>query len=323
MQITNVDVKVSSKTLLNLSDGETISDSTRPERIVEFRVELRNNFSRQLDFRIEDITVKTTIEGIDNGEDLEIESDRFDLKADTSKRTFFTFQIPLEVREDTYNVVITADGTDEDGTSETAERRLRLEVDKDNHLLRIVKDTLIPTEVACNRKNAQIAVTLLNIGNLDEDAVSLRIYNEDLNLNIEDRIGTLYARPNEPESRYSNTYLFNVPNKLESGNYPINVKVLYNDDRQTVQDTVTLIVNNCATPSTTPPKAPESPGQDSGVVVITPVTEKPAQPQVPSGTVVTQESPVLSNAFVVGIVLAVALLVIVGIVLAVVLFRRR
>ena len=322
LQISNVDVKVSSKTLRNLSNGETISEEARPDHSVEFRVEVRNNFTRLQDIKIQDISVKTTIENIDNGEDLEIESGRFDLSADTEKKSFFTFVIPLEVRQDTYNVIIVAEGEDQDGTNERAEIKLKLEVDKDNNMLEIIKASLTPAEVSCNRKNVQLAATLLNIGNLDQDSVSLGISSQDLGLDIKDNIGTLFARPNEPESRFSKTYMFNVPKDLEAGNYPIALKVLYDDDRKSTENAVTLIVNSCAKAEMLEPKPAE---EGNSVEIVTPETRKTteavAQPEEPSGGVVTQESFLSSNAFVVSVIAAFAVLV--GIVLVVSLLRRK
>lgn len=320
LQISNVDVKVSSKTLLNLTDGQTVSEEARSDHVVEFRVEVRNNFTRSQDFKIRDITVKTTIEGIDNGEDLEIESDRFDLRADTERKSFFKFDIPLQVREDSYNVIITAEGQDEDGTSETAEMKLKLEVVNDNHMLKIIKASLTPAQVTCNRKNVQLAAAILNTGNLDEDGVSVQISNSDLGLDIRDKVGTIFSRPNEPESRFSKTYVFNVPKDLEAGNYPITLKVLYNDDRKSAENTATLIVNNCAKASNL---EPAKPAEGSGVDVITPpdAGKTYGQNQLPPGTVITQESFLSSNAFLVGII--VLAVVILGIVIVLGLFGRR
>lgn len=322
LQISNVDVKISSKTLRNLSDGETISEEARPDHVVEFRVEVRNNFTRSQAIEIQDISVKTTIESIDNGEDLEIESNRFDLSADTEKKSFFEFVIPLEVREDTYNVIIIAEGEDEDGTNEMAEIKLKLEVDKDNNMLKIVKTSLTPAEVSCNRRNVQLATTVLNIGNLEQDYVSLSISNQDLGLGITDKIGTIFARPNEPESRFSKTYMFNVPNDLEAGNYPIILKVLYDDDRKSTEETVTLIVNNCGKAIVESVEPEEGPS----VEVITPEAEDEVavQPDTPAGTVVTQESFFEIDTFISTVVIATVVIVaIVGIVLVVNLFRRK
>ena len=326
--ISNVDVKVSSKTLRNLSSGETISEEARPDHIVEFRVAVRNNFTRALDIKIRDITVKTSIEGIDDGEDLEIESERFDLSADTERKSFFKFDIPLQVREDAYNVIITAEGQDEDGTSEKSQMKIKLEVVNDNHLLKIVKMSLTPEQVSCNRKNVQLSTTIMNIGDLDEDGVSVQLSNRDLGIDIKDKIGTIFSRPNEPESKFSKTYSINVPNDAESGNYLITLKALYNDDRKSTENTANLIVNNCAKPSISPIKPSED---DSGVQVIMPQTGKnnasvtqPSTDLIPEeGAIVTQEGFLSSNAFVAGIVITEIIAVIAGVFLIAYVFRRK
>ncbi len=326
--ISNVDVKVSSKTLRNLSNGDTISEEARPDHTVEFRVEVRNNFTRSQDLKIRDITVKTTIEGIDGGEDVDIESDRFDLSANTERKSFLKFDIPLQVREETYNVVITAEGQDEDGTSETSEMKLKLEVINDNHLLKIVKMSLTPEQVSCNRKNVQISTSILNIGNLDEDGVSVQVSNRDLGISINDKIGTIFSRPNEPESKFSKTYAINVPKDAEAGNYLITLKALYNNDRKSTENTAMLIVNNCAKP----PASPINPSEESsGVEVIMPKIGKNNASATQTNTdstpaedaIVTQEGFLSGNAFVAGIAIAEIIAVIAGVFLIAYIFRKK
>lgn len=325
--ISNVDVKVSSKTLRNLSNGNTINEDARPDHTVEFRVEARNNFTRSTDIKIRDITVKTTIEGIDGGEDLKIESDRFDLSADTERKSFFKFDIPLQVKEDSYNVVITAEGQDEDGTSETSEMKLKLEVVNDNHMLKIVKMSLTPSQVSCNRKNVQLSTSILNIGNLDEDGVTIHVSNKDLGIDIKDKIGTIFSRPNEPESKFSKTYMINVPKEIEAGNYLITLKALFNDDRKSTENTANLIVNNCQKAQA--PLPLKDSGESQDVEVIMPKNNASAakasasDSTVPEGTIVTQESFLSGNAFVAGIVIAEIVAVIAGIFLIAYIFGKK
>lgn len=326
--ISNIDVKVGSKTLRGLQNGDTVPESARPGQTVEFRAEVRNNFTNQEDIRIQDITVKTTIEGIDGGNDLKIESDRFDLRADTERKLIFTFNIPLEVQEDTFNVVINAEGQDENGTLDSVEARLKLEVVKDNHNLMIVKKSITPTEVSCTRGNIQLATTILNIGNFDEDAISVSIKNSDLGININDQIGGLKARPNEPESRFAKIYPLKIPNDAQAGNYPINIKLLYNDDRQVTQDTATLTVSDCNKPQ---PVANYNQGasaqENSGVEVITPSQGNTApsgqQPSVQQGVVLTQESFLTGNTFIVGVLIVEIAAVVIGTIAVSTLFKKR
>ena len=116
----------------------------------------------------------------------------------------------MEIDEDTYTIQITADGDDENGTSHLIQMKLNLDVNKDNHNLIFTKYSVIPDTVSCSRKNVKISVSLLNIGNDDEEDVELRITNSDLGLNLEEIIPEIIAEANEPESMFSKTYAFNV-----------------------------------------------------------------------------------------------------------------
>jgi len=320
--ISNVDVKIASKTIRDIQSGATIPEVARPGNIVEFRVEVTNNYSVAQDIRINDITVKATIEGIDNGNDLEIESDRFDLRADTGRKTIFTFDVPLEVVEDTFSVVIDAEGQDDNRTFESDVARLRLEVVKYNHLLKIIKKTLTPNPVSCSRKNIQLSTTLLNIGNFNEDSVSIEISNSDLGIDIKDLAGDIRARPNEPESRFSKAYTLKIPDDTEPGNYPIVIKAIYDDDRKVTQDTAMLSVSDCPAPKVVSKTGTTGTKEEGNVVVIAPKTGEGAQAQLPPETTSSQESFLSSNVFVASIVIAEAVAVIVGIILIVNLFRK-
>jgi len=321
----DVDVKVGGKTSKNLNNGETIDDEAEPGDAVEFRVEIKNNFTNAEDLDIEGITIEVTIEEIDDGDDLDDESSDFDLRADRDKRVTLKFEVPLEVEEDTFNVEIRAEGEDENGTDHEAVMRLKLDVEKESHKLAITRSTLSPAEISCNRKNVQASLTAINIGTEDEEDVTFHILSPDLGVDIEELVEELTAEPNEDESRFSKTYSFNVPNDAEAGSYQIIFRALYDENRKKEEKTATLTVNDCATTAakgTTPSTSEE--GED--VTVITPATGRATTTVVeeaPEGATVTQEGFFKSNAFVTGIIIAEVVAVIVGIVLVISLFRRR
>ena len=325
LEFSDVDVKVGSKTSKNLDDGDTIDDEAEPGDTVEFRIEVRNNFTSAEDLEIEDITVDVTIEEVDDGDDLEEESSEFDLKAGRDKRVTLKFQVPLEVDEDTFDVIIKAEGDDENGTDQNVEIRLNLEVDKENHLLKITRADLSPAEVSCNRKNAQLSTTIINIGNEDEEDVTVKVLNLDLSIDSKDVVEELTAEPNEPESRFSKVFTLSVPENAESGSYPILLSALYDNDRKKAEEIVTLTVNECLTAKKETTESNEEENEE--VEVISPPTGKTTvtvvQPETPPGTIVTQESFFKSNAFIAGIIIAEVVAVIVGIVLVVSLFRRK
>lgn len=328
LEFSDVDVKVGSKTSKNLRDGNTINEEAEPGDGVEFRVELRNNYTSAENLEIEDISVEVTIEGIDDGDDLEDEAKEFDLKAGSDKRVTVKFDVPIEVEEGSFNVKIEAEGRDENGTRQSALMKLKLEVEKENHMLKITRKTLTPAEVACNRKNVQLGVTVINIGNEDEEDVTFQVISQDLNLEIKENIGELEAEPNEDTSRFSKTYTFSVPNSLEAGSYPITLRALYDNDRRKAEETVSLTVNDCKTTTVTDEEEEEEEfeeeEEEEEVTVPTGATTgTTTTTTVPEGFVVTEEGFLSSNAFIVGIIIAEVVAVIVGIVLLVSLFTRR
>lgn len=325
----DVDVKVAGKTSKNLEDGDTIDDEAKPGDTLEFKIEVRNNFTDEEDLKIEDITVEVTIEEIDDGDDLDEESSEFDLKPEGDKRVTLKFQVPLEVEEDTYDVIIRAEGEDENGTNHDAEMKLRLDVEKESHLLTITRASLSPAEVSCNRKNVQFSTNVINIGNEDEEDVVIEIVNSDLGINIKDEIGELTAEPNEEESRFSNVYSFNVPDDAESGSYPIILRVLFDENRKKAEESVTLTVSDCLKPKPEPEvieEEEELTDEEDVVVVTPPPTGKTTVDVVEPTTediIVTQESIWKSNAFVVGIIVAEIIIVVIGIILIIALVSRR
>ncbi|MBI3026609.1 hypothetical protein HYY70_00710 [Candidatus Woesearchaeota archaeon] len=325
----DVDVRVGSKTSKNLVNGENIDEEAEPGDTVEFRVEVKNNFTDAEDLDIDDIRVEVTIEEIDDGDDFEEESSEFDLGSGNDKRVNLKFEVPLEVEEDTFDVEIRVEGEDENNTNHEATMKLKLEVDKENHLLKITRKSLSPAEVACNRKNIQLGVSVLNIGSEDEEDVSFQVLNSDLGIDLKDDVGELEAEPNEETSKFSKIYTFNAPTDAEAGSYPVILRALYDDGRKKAEETVTLTVNECATATKETSKEPEeeSSEEDEDVELITPTTGKTTvavvQPAAPPEAVVTQESFFKSNAFVTGIIIAEIVVVIVGIVLVATLFRRK
>ena len=283
LEFSDVDVTVGGKFDKNLRNLDRIDHEAKPGESVEFRVEVKNNFTRSEGIEIKDITVEVTIEDIDDNSDLEEESREFDLNAGRDKRQALEFRIPDEVEEREYTVVIRAQGGDVNGTLHAIEMRLVLEVQKENHLLDIVRSSLSPFIVSCNRRNIQLDVTVLNVGNEDEQDIGIEVSSSPLGLSLRDKVEELLAEPNEPESRFSNIYKFNIDESIKPGDYPVLLRVLYDNDRRNVERTLTLTVNECLR-QVVPPvieKKPEIPKEVELIV--------PEEVAAPPGTTVTTE----------------------------------
>ena len=114
------------------SDGERISREAEPGDTVQFKITFLNNYTKDEDLDIEDVTAELTIEGIDDGSDMDEESKEFDVRADDDKTVTVEFDIPIEVEEDTFDVLINAEGDDENGTEHSVTWTVVLEVEKED-----------------------------------------------------------------------------------------------------------------------------------------------------------------------------------------------
>ncbi|MBI1934990.1 hypothetical protein HYS31_00980 [Candidatus Woesearchaeota archaeon] len=311
--ISDVDVKVGSRTSNNLHNGDTIREEAKPGDNIEVRVEVENNFTNAENLRINDIVITVNIEEIDDGDDLEEESNEFDLSTQSTKRSTLKFQVPVEVEEDSFDIVINAEGTDRNGTDHSTEMRLRLDVDKESHKLIITRKSLAPSAVACNRKNVQLGVGLLNIGSEDEEKVTLSIVSPDLGIDFSEDVGELESGSVDEDTSFSKTYFLNVPNDLEAGSYPITLIASYNDDRKKAEDTVSLSVNDCATKvEETKDSSEEAP------VVLPPVTI--IEPPAATGAT-TEISFLKSNTFLAIVIIIMLVAVVLGVALVAIAFR--
>lgn len=239
--ISKVDVKVDGKSDKDLNDGDTINKEAEPESDIQFKIEIESLYSDDDDLDIENIEVTVTIRDIDDGDDLEEESKEFDLKPEKDKRVTLDFKLPLELDEDTYEIEIRVEGEDENNTDQEASFTLYLDVEKKSHEIRVKRAYLSPSEISCQR-TVKLETTIINTGNKDEDDVSLKIENTQLNINkpIED----IELDEGTSDNTYDFTYYFDISDDIKAGTYPISIKTYY-DSKLSGYDTVNLIVKDC------------------------------------------------------------------------------
>ena len=237
--ISKVDVKVDGKSDKDLDDGDTISKEAKPSSDVEFKIEVENLYSDDLE--IEDITVTVTIEDIDDGDDLEEESSEFDLDPEDDKKVTLDFKIPLEVDEDTYTVEIKAEGEDKNNTEHETTFIVYLEVEKKAHEIRVKRAYLSPSQISCER-TITLETSIINTGSKDEDDVSLRVENAALNINR--LIEGIELDEGTDDNTFKANYIFDIADDVSAGTYPISIKTYY-DAKSSAYDTVELTVKDC------------------------------------------------------------------------------
>ncbi|MBW2977019.1 hypothetical protein KY347_06250 [Candidatus Woesearchaeota archaeon] len=342
--ITDMDVKVGSKTDKNLGFGDTISEEAKPGDIVQFSIEVTNNFTRDEDLEIEDIDVTVTIFDIDDGDDLDQDAKEFDLKAGKDDSIDIEFEIALEVEEDTYDVLIEIEGEDENGTTHAVQYELQLEVQKEDNEVRFTRNSLTPSEIKCGR-SVQLSTAVINTGADDEDDVVLEVSNVELGISFRETFD-LSNDAFDDDSKFSKTFTFNMPEDVAPGIYSIQSRVIFNDGKDIETETAELVVNQCEI--FVEEEAECETDDDCGsnevcedgecveeeeevVVVQPPVTSEPETPTgMTTGEVTTPVLPATeekslfeTQGFLIALIAGEVLLLLIAILLIVVLFRKR
>jgi len=245
LKIVDVDVEVDGKGSPNMQDGSRITKEAKPRSILKFNVDVENTFpNTDPEIEIEDIQVTITIEEIDDGDDMEEESETFDLKPDRRKSLELRFEVPAKVTEDKYNVRILAEGTTDEEAEERVEMTVILEVEKSAHDILITNSKLEPTIVAC-AGSAKLDVTITNVGDADERLAYILVDSSQLKYRSHATEIELFSDPDDEDNSATKNFTILIPKGTEPGAYNIEVRVY--DDNNDVRDFVkhVLTVQKC------------------------------------------------------------------------------
>lgn len=241
--ITDVDARVDGKSSSNLNDKGKVGRKAVPGSSVEFKVTVKNDFLAADNVRIFDIRVKAVIEGIDSSGDLEEESSEFDLAAQHEKRASFKFDIPLSADEDTFDVVIDAEGESDNGTMLESQFSTRIEVEKKKHDLRLLNFNANPQILTCG-SSIHVNYKIINLGTENEKNSVLEIKNTELNLDFS-RKG-ISASSEAEESTFSGSLMLKISGEAAEGDYPITANVFSDDGVLRDTKTKEIKVQGCA-----------------------------------------------------------------------------
>src|SRR3989338_9363796 len=100
---------------VSTTNNSKIDVDVLPGSTVTFTTRVENTFTGE-DPKLRGVVVRTTIEDIDDGADLDEESLDFDLEPGDDYRFDIKFPIPLDVDAGTYNVLMEAEGEDRNET---------------------------------------------------------------------------------------------------------------------------------------------------------------------------------------------------------------
>ena len=275
--ISKLDVKIDEKSDKSIQNNTKIKKEAKPGSDVEFKIEIKNRFTKEEDLEMQDIGVQVIIEDIDDGDDLEEEADEFDLDPEKDETVKISFKIPLEVEEDTFEVIIDIEGQDENGTVHRIKWLLELKVEKEKHDISIRKLNLNPTIVSCSR-TAALNAEIINLGRDDEDEVALEILSPKLGVNF--RQGGIELEEGIDDNTYAKTLTMSIPDGMEAGTYPITVNAYFENDDLDDSKTAELSVQDCERIREEKEAVKEEPVKPKAVEVIRPPVVEEKKPQV-------------------------------------------
>ncbi len=323
--ITDVDVKVGSKTHKNLDFGDKIKEEAKPGDTVQFKIQALNNFTDEQDLEIEDIQVTVTIESIDDDSELEEEGDIKDIKAEKDDDVTIDFTIPLEVDEGDYDVLIVVEGEDENKTDHEVQYELELEVQKEDNEVKFLKNTITPSEIKCGR-TVQLSTAVINTGADDEDDVTLEVTNTELGVSFKETFD-LSNDPFDEDSKFRKTFTMTKPQDVAPGIYTLQSVVTFNSGSDTETAAADLAVAQCEVLAEEEADEEE---EDTGIVVIQPPVTAPKTDVITAGTVSAPTLPSTgekslfeSSGFLVALVVGEVLLVLIAILLVTAVMRKK
>ncbi len=263
LSISNVDITVANlDTETNLARGARVEEKLLPDDTLKVDFRVNNLYASGTGNDIEDIEVTVTIFDIDGGNDLDFDFSEFDVEAEEREVLDTEFLIPLRVDSGDYELLIEAVGTSEDGVTHEDSYRIIVEVDKLPHALSIVSKSLSPSQVSCGDET-RLDVTVVNIGDEEEEEAALRVTNSDLSLDS-DTSFYLSNLIDDADIEYDASFRIAVPDDAENGRYPLRIEAFYNEDRSADVELIDLILSGCGE-SEEEQEAPEE-GQQPGNV---------------------------------------------------------
>ncbi len=254
LKIKNIKVRYGDKTK-TVDDGDKV-EKMRAGQDVEFEIEIENRFSNKQDVAIEDITVRALS---DSQMDIDEEDEISSLGADDTDTVKFTAVIDEDADDGTYNIEVSALGTDEFGARHGEKNVIEFQVKRESHEIEIKKITVSPSTVACEQQ-ATLSVNIRNSGRRDEDEVYVAVASPELKFGARSELLQL-----DKDDEDTVSFSVAVPESTaRPATYRLTVDTYYNTGTRSMSDAGVLKVEMCGTgqeeeqlpaeePSTQPP----------------------------------------------------------------------
>ena len=223
-------------------NGDTV-DKVKPGDSIEVEVDVRNSFADTTE--IHDVNLEGIIEKIDNGDDLEDDSQDFDLDGGDDKKISLNFNIPYNADKIAYKLRLKVSGQDSAGKTHEQAAVISLLIDKKTHALAISKLTLNTPVVRCTR-TVELTVKVNNIGENEEDDTVLRLTQPELSFNVKENEELDEGSADDDDnSALEKRYVISVPRDFNPGTYPITARAYYDGTKLSDEKSIDLFVEDC------------------------------------------------------------------------------
>ncbi|NOZ80056.1 MAG: hypothetical protein GXP63_00140 [DPANN group archaeon] len=316
-----------------VSDGETI-DNIKPGDTIRFKGEVENTWStsRTEDKDINDIEADLFVENIDDSDDIDETLDINDLNARDTDTFEYTFVVPLNTDEDTFDGYVILRGEDDDNARHYYRLDFSLKVERDRNDIKLSDIVVQPQTLSCDR-SFSVDARIINIGRDTQRNVVLEVKSSQLNIQQQETGIRLSDNPDDSDNEFEKNFLLSIPDTQRAGTYRLNINAYL--DRTSLADfkTADIIVKDCATQEPTGTTGNEGTGQtnenagsgNGNVKVITSPTTTTTE--IPDVSVIAQpvqkETSFTDTSAYIVLLGFIALLLLVGVIsLLVLLFKK-
>ena len=161
---------------------------------------------------------------IDNGDDLEDNTNDFDLNPEKDRELSLEFNIPLEVEDDEYDLIVEIKGENERSFPYFKKIEFEVEVDKEKHDIIFNNLEFENNNIQCGG-SANIKVNVVNLGT-ENDVVRLVISNQELDINVRESF-ELSEDPYDKDNSFSKTYDIKLPAYINPDIYIFRADLFY------------------------------------------------------------------------------------------------
>ena len=220
---------------LSIDDKTGADDETMPGDILGIEFDLSNKITKDMS----NINVEAWLQdstGDRLGDKFELDEE-YDVDAKDSQNIKFQMQVSPEALSKTYDLVIWAEGEDEDGNTKSVLATDEVQVKRDSHDVFIEAVAVTPTPVTCG-SGVEFTIHVWNTGKTDEDDVHVTVKNSDLKISSD---SGKYALDSEDDANMvANAVILDTS---KAGTYPIEFTVLFDGDKYSEKLTALLQVN--------------------------------------------------------------------------------